>query len=126
MISLIPFEESHVVGLRIDGKIERDDFLAAIAPIKQKLEAIPKINLYVEMISFEGISLPALWEDIKFGIPNFNNFSREAVVTDRAWLEKWTDIGGKLVPGIETKAFTFDQIEEAKQWATAIPADAST
>lgn len=125
MISLITFEEPHVAGLRINGKIDRDDFLAAVAPIKQKLEACPTINLYVEISSFEGISLPALWEDIKFGFSNLSHFRREAVVTDKAWLEKWTDFGGKLVPGIEAKSFTFDQVEEARRWVAAIPDDAS-
>ncbi len=41
---------------------------------------------------------------------------RAAVLTDKAWLKMASEIEGALFPGLEIKAFSGDQKEQAEAW----------
>jgi len=43
-------------------------------------------------------------------------FDRAAVLTDKTWLKKVSELEGALYPGLEIKAFDRDQKTEAEAW----------
>lgn len=43
-------------------------------------------------------------------------FDRAAVLTDKTWLKKVSELEGALFPGLEIKAFNRDQKVEAEDW----------
>ena len=49
-----------------------------------------------------------------FGL--IRKFDRAAVLTDKTWLKKASELEGALFPGLEIKAFDRDQKEEAEAW----------
>ena len=53
--------------------------------------------------------LPALLKLIR-------KFKRVAVLTDKTWLQKASELEGLLYPGLEIKAFDRDQKEAAEEW----------
>ena len=52
--------------------------------------------------------------DIMSGL--IKKFDRAAVLTDKAWLKKVSELEGALFPGLEIKAFDRDQRGEAEAW----------
>ena len=55
MLEIIPFEEKHIVGLRLEGSIDGGGLERAFAKFREALEDNDKIRVYVEV---EGIG----WE----------------------------------------------------------------
>lgn len=122
MIDLIPMSAPHVIGLRVDGKIEKDDILKAIEAAKAIMAEHDSVHIYVELESFDGVSLEAIWEDMCFALPNLFHFKRKAVVSDEQWVETSTNIGNKLFPNIEVRCFPPNDKEAAIAWAEEAPA----
>jgi len=112
----IPVEADDVIGVKVSGKIERQDMDAMIEVMKKMFEKHERISIYVEIESFGGISLPALVDDLKFALPNFKKFARKAVVSQIVWMEKWTPIADRLFPSIEVKHFPPEQKAAALKW----------
>ncbi|MEH6565505.1 MAG: STAS/SEC14 domain-containing protein [Halopseudomonas sp.] len=119
MLTSIPFADDRVVGFRIEERITTEVLDQAIALIEQALEKHPKIRLYVEMPSFDDISVEAFYKDVKFGFTHWGRFEREAVVTDRHWLERMVDIADKLFSSIDLRVFASDQADAARDWVQA-------
>lgn len=116
MLELIPMKAPHVIGIRVDGKIEKDDILRVIEAGKSIMAKHDSIHIYVEAVSFDGISFEALWEDMSFAFPNLKHFTRKAVVSDTQWMEIFSKIGDKLFPGIEVRHFSPAEKDAAIQW----------
>jgi hypothetical protein len=116
MIELLDMGTPKAIGLVISGKIERPDIDKVYAQVNEKLALVDKLSVYVEVDQFKGISLDALIEDAKQGIPKIRRLDKKAVVSNAKWLEVFTKIGDKLFPSIEARHFAPEQREEAKAW----------
>ena len=119
MIDLIPIESEKVVGIRINGKIEKTDMEKITREMEEKLKSQEKLRIYVELQSFGGISFEAFIEDIKLGFSHLREFERKAVVSDKTWVAKLADWGGQLIPSMEVKHFTFEERDKALAWVQA-------
>lgn len=122
MLEFIKFDAPHVIGLRIDGRIEKSDILEAIEAVKPMMADHDAIHIYVEMESFDGVSLEAMWEDLCFALPNLGHFKRKAVVSSEDWVETATAIGDRLFPNIKVRCFTPEEKDAAIKWISE-PAD---
>ncbi len=60
-------------------------------------------------IGIELSHLPSLFGLIK-------NFHRAAVLTDKKWIKKVSELEGSFYPGVEIKGFNRDQKAEAEAW----------
>lgn len=60
-------------------------------------------------IAAEFMRLPQLFEMV-------GHFKRCAVVTDIGWIQKAAEVEGKMMPGLEIKAFDMDEAAEAEAW----------
>jgi hypothetical protein len=116
MLEITELGTEKVVGMLIDGKVSTRDFEKVERVIEERLRLHEKISLYVEVISFEGMSAEALFKDITLALRNWRRFEKEAVVTDTTWLRYAAEIGDKLTPGIDVKVFKLAENEAARQW----------
>ena len=119
MIEIIPFEESNVVGLRLDGKMDDESYHQAIAAIDNALENNNKTRIYAEVIKIGGMSLETFIENVKIKFQYFkelDKFEKEAIVSDKSWLETWIKIGDKLFPSVEVRYFPTEEKEAALAW----------
>jgi hypothetical protein len=119
MIEIISFEEPHIIGIRLDGKIDNESFDRAITKIQDALENNQKIRIYAEVVSFGGMSLEKFFENLKVKFEfmgQLEKFEKEAVVSDKQWVDSLVKIGDKFFPGVEVKCFTFDKKDEALAW----------
>ena len=108
-----------VIGVCIDGRIETQDIDRITALVEEKLGAHDKLRVYVELVRFQGITLEGLWKDLQLGFGNLRAFERKAVVSDKAWLGKVTEIADSLFPGIQVKHFSTDERDAALDWVKA-------
>lgn len=116
MIQLIPIPVDNVIGVRIAGKMEKADIDQTTKAIEDKLTIHKKLNIYVEIESFKGISFEALVADLKFVLPHRHAFNKKAVVSEKRWVEQLVAIGDKWFPSAAVRHFSFDQKDEALKW----------
>lgn len=116
MIELLPTDREDVVGYRISGMVHRADLAPVVTELERLLKHHDKLRVYVEVESFDGITLPALIEDLRFGLSNLRRFEREAIVSDKQWLARLAGIGDKLFPSIAVRHFSWEQKIEALAW----------
>lgn len=116
MIELMPMDREDVVGYRISGRIDRVDLEPVVTELERLFKHHDKLRVYAEVESFEGITLPALIEDLRFGLRHLRRFEREAIVSDKKWLATLAGIGDKLFPSLEVRHFSWDEKIEALAW----------
>ena len=63
-------------------------------------------------IAIEFSRLPSMFKLIK-------RFERAAVLADKSWLKKVSELEGALIPGLEIKAFDRNQKVEAEAWLSS-------
>lgn len=118
-MKLIPFEADNVVAIQTEGRIASDDYDVVLADVQDKLQRHSKLRIYVEMATFTGISAEAFFKDLKFGLGHMDRFDREAVVTDKAWMQRFASAADKLFPGIDIKVFASQDKDVARDWVVA-------
>ncbi len=120
MLSIIQDLPSHVVGIKATGTVNKEDFETVLIPALDDLvERTGKINYLLQLdTEVKNFSLGAWLQDAKVGLTNFTKWNKIAIVTAEKGVEKFSDIFGIAVPG-ESKGFSPDQLEEAKQWVAA-------
>lgn len=116
MMNLITFPNENVVGLNIHGKVSTEELEQVTDAIESKLEQHEKLRLYVEMEDFEGMSFEAFFKDLKFGVKNWDRFDKEAIVTDKDWMEKIAGAADKVFRNIEVRTFEPENKDQAKEW----------
>ncbi len=104
-----------VYRVRVSGPISRADVVGAWEKVREATATGEKIKVLEIIESFSGISLEALVEDLKHGLPMMERVSQAAVVTDEAWLRGMTDLADHFV-GAEVRAFRMNQMDEARRW----------
>lgn len=115
-IKLIPHKPDHIIGLEIDGWIEAEDIDRVVELIEKRLNTGEKLRIYAEVNNWSGMSLGAFIKDFKFGLQHFKDFEKEAVVSDRRWLEGLAAVGNTLFSSIEVKHFTLEERDQALEW----------
>ncbi|MDJ0555261.1 MAG: STAS/SEC14 domain-containing protein [Microcoleaceae cyanobacterium MO_207.B10] len=116
MIEIIPIENQNIVGFNIDGKIESSDIEKVTNLVEERLKSETKLRIYVEVKNIQGISLEALWQDLKFGLRHLKDFQKKAVVCEESWMTKLAAASNKIFTNIEVKCFSFSEKDEALEW----------
>ncbi len=115
-VRLIPHKPDHIIGLDIDGWIDTEDIDRITKLIEPRLKQEGKLRIYAEIKNWSGMSLGAFIKDLKFSLQHLNDFEKEAIVSDRKWLEALAALGNTLFYSIEVKHFTFDERDRALEW----------
>lgn len=114
--------ELHEVGnfihLKITGKLTTADYDFFVPEIDNCIERHGKVNMLIELIDFEGWTLGALWEDTKFGVRHFNDFTRIALVGDKRWEETMAKFVN-VFTSAQIKYFDVHERDEAIVWVNA-------
>ena len=108
------------LGFRLSGKVNLDEYLQILSPIREKLERGEKVSFLTETAAdFEGLDMGALWEDLKvagtMGLKYRSSWERIAVVTDKDWIRRGVSAFEWVIPG-EIRVFEPGELERAKSW----------
>jgi len=82
MLEIIPFKEGNIIGLRLNGKIEVEEFDETVAKIEEMLKEHNKLRVYAEIEEIGGMSVNTLMKDMHFKFKHWRDFEKEAVVSD--------------------------------------------
>lgn len=116
MIEIIDVPADNVIGLQLEGKVNKQEMCKVLSPIRSALQVNDTVNIYLEIDSLKGISVGAIYEEMKIALPKIHRFKKEAVVTDQASLKKWVSLGNTLWLGGEVKYFSTNERDQALNW----------
>ena len=102
-----------------EGKLTKEDYDRLIPLLEEKIESFGIIRWYFEMQDFEGWSLSAMWQDIKFDFKNREKLERIAMVGNKKWEKELTQLM-KPFTGASIQYFDLTQKDEAKNWIKKI------
>jgi len=110
------------LDIEMSGKLNAEDMKIALDELVSKSENIANGKMLYEIIDFHLPSLDAIGIEFSrlpamFGL--MKKFDRVAVLTDKIWLKKVSELEGALYPGLEIKAFNIDQKAEAEAWLSS-------
>ena len=120
-IEPIKSKEGIVFSLVIKGRLGKEDYAEFVPQLEWQIAKDGKINLLVELLDFQGWTLPGLWEDIKFAAKHFNSIERIAVI-GRGSREHGITTLAKPLTRAKVRYFRTNQKQAALLWAaTSIP-----
>jgi SpoIIAA-like len=115
-VQLIPHRPDHIIGLNIDGWIDTEDIERITELIEPRLKQGEKLRIYAEVNNWSGMSLGAFIKDLRFSLQHLKDFDKEAIVSDRKWLENLAAVTNTLFSSIEVKHFLPDEKDKALEW----------
>ena len=107
------------LDIELSGKLNAEEMKSALDELVNQSQHIEHGTMLYDIIDFHLPSLGAIAVEFSrlpamFGL--MNKFDRAAVLTDKTWLKKVSELEGLLYPGLEIKAFDRDQKAEAGAW----------
>lgn len=121
MIEVIHNSGNHL-DIVINGKIDAAGMRSALDALVTESENIEGGTMLYRIEDFQFPSLAAI--AVEFSrmpklLKLIKKFERIAVLSDKKWLQKISEIEGKFFPGLDIKAFDFKDLERAEAWLAA-------
>ena len=110
------------LDIAMSGKLGTEEMIRALDELVHKSQHIENGKMLYEIIDFHPPSLGAIAIEFSrlpsmFGL--LKKFDRAAVLTDKRWLKKVSELEGALFPGLEIKAFDRHQKAHAEAWLSS-------
>jgi hypothetical protein len=119
LLENIPFEEKNIIGFRLAGSIDADGLDRTFDEFRRVLEGNDKVRVYVEVENIGWESVETFFRNMKMKLDvlgEIGKFEREAVVSDKGWLEIATKVGDVLLPGFDGRHFPVADKGRALEW----------
>ena len=109
--------ESHgnALGYRLAGELRDVDYRTLGLDIEDALATNEKVNLLLQIDSFNGIDLQAMWDDLKFGRKYGHVIEKFAVVGEQRWSE-WIAKMSHPFYAHQSHHFMPDELPAAWDW----------
>jgi hypothetical protein len=118
MFKFIDGLPQNVLAIEATGTVTHQDYHDTLIPKAEAMMAKGPIRmLYVIGREFTGFELEALWDDGKFGLRHWHDFSHVAVVANQAWLRAAVNMFTPFFHG-EVHIFRLSELGAAKDWIT--------
>ena len=111
-------EENRLV-IRLDGHLDADAMRQAVTDLVTKSEGIEHGQLWYEVGDFDLPTLGALAVELSHIVELFRvmaRFDRAAVIADAHWVRRVSEWEGKLIPGLDIRAFEPAHRDDAEAW----------
>jgi hypothetical protein len=107
------------LDIEMSGKLDSKAMIKALDELIEKSEGIENGKMLYDVVDYHLPSLGAVGVELSripamFGF--INKFNRAAVLSNKAWLKTISEIEGRLMPGLEIKAFSREEKSEAEAW----------
>jgi SpoIIAA-like len=109
-----------VLGFRVDGDVEREDYDKVLTPaLEGAVHGGGGLRTLYLIEDLDDIEPGALWADAKLGfdvgVRHHKEWARSAIVTDIHWMARATRLFAWMIPG-EARVFPVAELEQAKAW----------
>ncbi|MCA9797213.1 MAG: STAS/SEC14 domain-containing protein, partial [Candidatus Eremiobacteraeota bacterium] len=112
--SLLERSHDNIMGIRLWGKLTRQDYEGFLPAIEALMQRYDKIRVFVDMTDFRGLTPSAAFEDLKFGLKHWHDVERMALVGEQKWAEHLLKLSKPIIG--EARFFAPTRAEEAWQW----------
>ncbi len=107
------------LDIELSGKLDTEEMKIALDELVRQSENMANGKMLYEIVDFHLPSLGAMAIELSrlpamFGL--IRKFDRAAVLSDKTWLKKLSELEGALFPGLEIRAFDRNQRAEAETW----------
>jgi hypothetical protein len=110
------------VDIELSGKLNSEEMKIALDELVSKSTNIENGKMLYDVIDFHIPSLGAIGIELS-RLPEMfrlmKKYDRAAVLSDKTWIKKVSELEGALFPGLEIKAFNRDQKAEAEAWLSS-------
>jgi hypothetical protein len=122
MVERLPDMPPGVVGFRVDGDVEREDYEHVLVPaLHTALESTGRLRTLYLIEDLDEIEPGALWADAKLGfdlgVRHHSAWERSAIVTDIEWMARATRLFAWMIPG-EAKVYPVAELATATAWVS--------
>ena len=112
-------KDTNRLDIELSGKLDAEGMVTALDELVAKSKDIENGRMLYDVVEFHLPSLDAIVIEFSrlpsmFGL--LKKFKRAAILTEKTWLKKASELEGLLFPGLEIKAFSRDQRAEAEAW----------
>ena len=117
MISVYHIPDTNIVELQIDGAITAEAFEKATAEIESLIKQYGKLKVLkrIDKLTMPPIPWAKFWDDLRFGMKHFRDFTHAAIVSDHDWVRAWAKAWNPLLK-MEIKTFKADEMQAARAW----------
>jgi hypothetical protein len=107
------------LDIEMSGRLDADGMKAALDELTAKSQYIKHGRMLYDVVDFHLPTIEAIAVEFArlpsmFGF--IGKFDRAAVLTDKNWLKKISELEGALIPGLEIRAFDREQRAQAEEW----------
>lgn len=110
------------IDIVLSGQLDADGMRGVLDTLVRESEGIENGRMLYDVVDFHLPTLGAIALELS-RLPSLlglmKRFTRAAVLTDTAWIQRVSELEGKLLPGLAIKAFDRDQRGEAEAWLSA-------
>ncbi|XAL99509.1 STAS/SEC14 domain-containing protein [Phycisphaeraceae bacterium D3-23] len=110
------------LDLSLSGKLDKEQMARVLDDFLAKAEGIEHGRMLYRISDFHLPSLGAIGVEL-VRMPKLlkciGRFDKCAVLAEKTWLKKVSEIEGALIPGLEIKAFDLDEEAAAQAWLMA-------
>ena len=122
MIEPLPDMPPGVVGFRVDGEVEREDYQDVLVPtLHAALAATGQLRTVYLIEDLDEIEAGALWADAKLGfdlgVRQHGAWERSAIVTDIEWMARAARLFAWMIPG-QARVYPVAELAAATAWAS--------
>lgn len=117
MIVQNPDRPEGILEFTVSGHVTGDDYEKVVIPAVEKAIAENdrvRVLMHVDS-SFEGCSLPAVWDDTMVGLRHWQGFDRVAVVTSSSPIRMTMKALSFAFP-CPVRVFELSELEDARRW----------
>lgn len=110
---------SHRLDIEMSGKLDTAQMRTALDELVSKSGTVENGKMLYDVIDYHLPSPGAIMLELsRFPemIGLMKKFDRAAVLTDKTWLKKVSELEGFFFPWLEIKAFDRDRRQEAEAW----------
>lgn len=115
MITIIDQNVKNLLQVEIKGKLTKEEVHKVGETCKQLIAEHKTIRTLIIGTEFEGYTLGAFFEDLKFCLGHLNDFEKIAFVGNKKYEEVISNMSSLFMKG-EMKYFDESQMKEAKEW----------
>jgi hypothetical protein len=107
------------IDITFGGKLDSDEMRTALDELVETTRGIERGQILYRIEDFDFPTLGAIGVELS-RLPELfrmiGKFRQVAVLCDKRWVQKASEIEGALFPGLEIKAFDLDDEVEAEAW----------
>ena len=107
------------IDIEFSGKLDSNDMKVALDELTSNAKDIKNGKMLYRIRDFDIPTLGALGVELS-RLPELfrliKKFDRAAVLVNKNWIKKASEIEGALIPGLKIKAFDLEEEAEAKNW----------